>query len=100
MTRRSASVQRLRFGQASELIHLAAIGPGEHLLDQRRHHVDRGVHVGMVGQHIGHVQVVFGRMQPHPGQADLPGAQIPIERLVHVPDDGDVEWMIGHVLEL
>ena len=83
----------IRFRQASELIHLAAIGPGEHLLDQRWHHVDRGVGVGMIGQHIGHVEVVFGRVQPQPGQADLAGAQVAIERLVHVPDDGDVEGM-------
>ncbi len=90
----------IRFGQAGELIQLAAIGPGEHLLDQRWHHVDRGVRVGMVGKHVRHVEVVFGRVQPQPGQADLAGAQIAIERLVHVPDDGDVEGMIGHVLEV
>ncbi|MNN15565.1 hypothetical protein D3C81_1286720 [compost metagenome] len=62
------------------------------LLEQHRDEIDRAVHAGVPLQVAGHVGVILERVQQHPGQDELAGLGVPVVRLVHVPEQGE----IGH----
>src|SRR5712672_2060980 len=54
-------------------------------------HVERGVKVGRFAQHLHHTPVVFQSVQSRPRQNILSGFRIAILRLVHVPQDHQVD---------
>ncbi len=64
------------------------------LRDQRRHQIERLVHLWELVQQFHHSVVILQRMQPRPGQAILPRHQVLIERLVLVPQNYDSQ--LGH----
>jgi len=86
-------VPGVHLGDLRQDVHLPALRPVEHLLYQRGNHVDGKVHLWMRGQDFRHMQIVLGCMQAHPGQGNIASPQVFVVRLVHVPDDGDVEWL-------
>src|SRR5687767_155804 len=62
--------------------------------EKRRNEVERELHVRKLPRQRHHAVVVLQGVHPHPWQHVLPGGEIFVVRLVHVPQDGDV----GHVV--
>ncbi len=60
------------------------------LVEQHRHEIDRAAHAGMALEVAGHVGVVLERVQQHPGQHEIAAFRVPVVRLVHVPEEGEI----------
>ncbi len=60
------------------------------LVEQHRHEIDRAPHAGMAFEVAGHVGVVLERVQQHPGQHEIAAFRVPVVRLVHVPEEGEI----------
>ena len=56
---------------------------------QGRRDVDGGMHFGMLFQQHRHVEVAFGRMEPHPRERSGAGQRIRIIGLVQMPEKSD-----------
>ena len=88
-----ALLRRQRVGrlQAQLQVAIARLVPCERLqLDQQRgHEVERDLHARELPEQRDHPPVILERVQAHPGQDVLPGEEVLIEGLVHVPQDGD-----------
>ena len=59
------------------------------LHQQRRHEVERHAHGGKLAQDRHHAVIILQGVQPHPRQDVLPGDEILVIRLVHVPQQSD-----------
>src|SRR5207237_3369665 len=59
------------------------------LIAQAWHHREARSNTRELLEQPGHVQVVLGRMQPHPGQDEFAGLRVLVIGLMHVPDDRD-----------
>ena len=62
------------------------------LLNQHRGNVDGAPKSWHLLDHGNHVEVPFGRVEADPRHQRRPADRIHIGRLVHVPQQGDVEW--------
>src|SRR5436190_2158851 len=60
---------------------------------QRWNEVEGRPHVGVVVEQRWHLVIVLGRAQPHPRQEVSAREVVLVVRLVHVPDEGNVEWL-------
>jgi len=72
----------------------AIFGERLELDEEGRHEVEGHLHVGKLPQERHHPVVVLERVQPHPRQDVLPRREVFIERLMHVPENGDA----GHTV--
>ncbi len=74
-------------------------GPAGHvvleLVEQDRREVHGDPDAGVALQHPGHVGVGAGGVEPHPGQDVGAGGRLPVEGLVHVPQDGQPHRLHG-----
>jgi hypothetical protein len=68
------------------------------LRNQRRHQIERLMHLRELVQQLHHPVVVFQSMQARPGQTILPRHQVFVERLVLMPQDNDAQ--LGHGFRL
>ena len=66
-----------------------------HLDDQRRHEVEVLVDVGELVQQLDHPVVVLEGMHAHPGQPVVPGDEVLVIRLVHVPEENEVDLRVA-----
>ena len=64
------------------------------LVEQNRHEIDRAADARMALQVRCHVGIVLDGVQQHPGQDELAAFRMPVVRLMHVPEEGE----IGHQL--
>jgi hypothetical protein len=62
------------------------------LFEQYRHEIDHGTDLRMALQVRGHVAVVLQAVQIGPGQHEVAVAVIAVIRLVHVPEEDEVEF--------
>ncbi len=70
---------------------LELVGVILQLVEQHRHPVDHRAHARMVLEMPGHVCVILDRMQVHPGQRELAASLVAVIRLVHVPNQHQIE---------
>ncbi len=82
--------RRAKRGRKPRLVKLSA-GILLELHSQRRHDIERGMHAGKFLDHADHAPVVLERMKARPRQHVTPGRRIAILRLVHVPQDHQVD---------
>jgi len=77
----------------------ALLGERLELHQQRRDEVERELHLRELAQQRSHPVVVLQAVHPHPRQDVLAGGEVFVIRLVHVPEDGDVDhdlWRRPH----
>jgi len=71
-------------------------GDGFQLPQQAGRQVEGGLDVGVVAQDGGHVDVVLGGVEAHPGASEDAGLRVlEVDRLVLVPDDSQVDRVVG-----
>ena len=89
--------QRVRRLQAELEVPVARPSFGERLElhQQRRHQVERQLHLRKLAQQRDHAVVVLQPVQPHPRQDVLARCEVFVVRLVHVPEDGDVSHVVS-----
>ncbi len=82
-------------GRDNRMLPVKVGGPGAEgveLADETGGQVERGPHVGILPQDGGHVHVILGRVQPHPGLGEDARLRVlVVDRLVLVPDEGQVD---------
>ena len=76
-------------GQVQEAVSRHAAHVIVELLEEHRREVDGAAHARVPLQHRRHVVVGPGGVEPDPGQEVLAGLRVPVERLVHVPQEGE-----------
>ena len=86
----SAEVGRRLEAQLQETVVGAVLGERLELDEQRRHEIERDADVRKLPEERHHAVVVLEGMEPHPRQDVLVGDEVFVERLVHVPEDGDL----------
>ena len=64
------------------------------LHEQRRHEVECDLHAGKLTEQRHHPVVVLDRVQADPREDVLSRYEVLIERLVHVPEDGDASHTV------
>ena len=88
-----------RFGglqrQLQKWIAGLAAGVLVHLRHHGGHQVESLAHVGEFSQDLDHAVVVFERVHARPGQLVLARDQVLIERLVHVPEEAEIDLRHG-----
>ncbi len=87
--------RRERFGcrrgqLVPEVVHLI-VGQLLELLQQHGRQVERAPELGKLVRQPDHVEVALRRVQPHPRHQRRPADGVDVIRLVHVPEEGDVE---------
>ena len=90
-----AQVPRGPAGEVEEEVLVVAAGVVLDLGQQRGHQVEGLADARVVVQEGGHLVVVLGRPQPHPGQQVGLGEVVLVVGLVHVPDQGEMERSHG-----
>jgi len=82
--------------ERQELVRGAVLHVILYLLQERRHEVECLVDIGKIGQERGHVVVILDPVHPDPGKDVRARDIILIIGLVHVPDEGYVQRLVGH----
>ena len=97
MVARSCFGQRVRRLQAELEVPVARPSLGERLElhEQRRHEVERQLHLRKLAHQRGHPVVVLQPVHAYPRQHVLAGCEVFVVRLVHVPEDGDVSHVVS-----
>ncbi len=65
------------------------------LVEQHRGEIDHRAHLGVILQVRSHVAVILDRMQVHPGLGIFAGGVIAVIRLVHVPQQDQIQLCIA-----
>ncbi len=76
--------------QIEEPVVGAVLGECLELDQQRRHEIERDADVRELPEQRHHAVIVLEGMEPDPRQDVLVGDEVFVERLVHVPEDGDL----------
>ena len=86
-------ITRSALAQVEEEIDRLLLAVVLDLGQQRWNEVEGRPHVGVAVEQRRHLVIVLGRAQPHPRQEVSAREVVLVVRLVHVPDEGNVEWL-------
>ena len=90
----SRQIGRRLHAQLERPIARAVLGERFQLHEERRHQVERDLDRRELAQDRRHAEIIFEGMQADPRQDVLAGDQVLVERLVHVPQQGDARHTV------
>jgi hypothetical protein len=92
--------QRLRRRQTDRQVTVAGatVAEGLQLHDQGRHQVERGPDARERLQHVHHAAIVLERVHTNPRQDVLARREVLVERLVHVPQQGESNHRVARAI--
>ena len=75
----------------------AVLGIVHYLFEERRHQVEVLPDLREVLEYLEHVEIVLCAMQPYPGEPVKTRGRVFVVRLVHMPEEYDIERFSGHI---